>query len=149
MVKGIYCLLLQNTACTIIVGALGPVTFTPGFHVYVGSAQGSGGLKRVIRHINLNRNYNRNPRWHIDYLLTNENFVLCTVVCAQTDEKIECLLAKKLNGTPVPFFGCSDCTCNSHLLYYPDKPLDQISQVFHTMGLNPNIKTIIYPNCGV
>jgi Uri superfamily endonuclease len=145
MDKGIYCLVLRNTACAVRVGALGQRSFAPGFHVYVGSAQGSGGLKRVSRHIRLARSRDRLPKWHIDYLLSSSGFVLCAVACARTDEKLECLLAETLRGVPVPLFGCSDCTCSSHLLYYPDHPQDQIITAFETLGLDPTIKTIIYP----
>jgi len=145
MDKGIYCLVLRNAACFVNVGALGRRSFAAGFHVYVGSAQGSGGLKRVARHIRLARNHDRHPKWHIDHLLNNNNFTLFSVVCANTEQNLECRLAGTLQGAPVPSFGCSDCSCSSHLLYYPDTPKDQIMKAFKTLGLNPTIKTIIYP----
>ena len=43
MDKGIYCLVFENPACAIGIGALGPVPFPAGWHIYVGSALGSGG----------------------------------------------------------------------------------------------------------
>jgi len=144
MDKGIYCLVLRNAACFVNVGALGLRSFAAGFHVYVGSAQGSGGLKRVARHIRLARNHDRHPKWHIDYLLSSTGFVLCAVACAHTEEKLECVLAGRFGGTPVPLFGCSDCSCSSHLLYYPDNPEEQIKKAFKTLGLYPTIETIIY-----
>jgi len=149
MDKGIYCLVLRNTACTMSVGALGLRPFSSGFHVYVGSAQGSGGLKRASRHIHVARNHDRPPKWHIDYLLSSTRFTLRFVVCAPTEEKLECLLAETLGGIPVPLFGCSDCACSSHLLYYHNDPLDRIKRAFRTLGLDPTIKTIIYPPRGV
>jgi Uri superfamily endonuclease len=143
MDKGIYCLVLRNPACTVTVGALGSVAFTAGFHVYVGSAQGGGGLKRVRRHILLAQTKDRRPKWHIDYLLTSDDFGLCSVVCASTAEKFECRLAQTLPGSPVPFFGCSDCSCGSHLLHSPDDPQDRIMTAFRDLGLPATIKTII------
>ena len=53
MEKGVYCLVLFHGSCTIRVGALGDLAFPGGWHVYTGSAQGPGGLKRVRRHIGL------------------------------------------------------------------------------------------------
>lgn len=60
--KGVYCLIFKNQTCKIEVGKKGKFSFDSGFHIYVGSALGSGGLKRVKRHINLSRNKDQNPR---------------------------------------------------------------------------------------
>lgn len=143
MDKGIYCLVLRNPECTVTVGALGAVAFAAGFHVYVGSAQGSGGFKRVRRHILLAQNRDRNPKWHIDYLLTSDKFGLCSVVCAATDKRAECQLAQTLPGSPVPSFGSSDCSCGSHLLYSPDEPGDRIMAAYRELGFPAAITTII------
>lgn len=143
MDKGIYCLVLRNTACSIAVGALGQRSFASGFYVYVGSAQASGGLKRVARHISLAKSHNRRLKWHIDYLLMNENFRISSVVCAPTEKKLECQLATILEGSPVLHFGCSDCSCRSHLLYFPDNPIYWVVRGFQTVGLVPVIKTLI------
>ena len=146
MDKGIYCLVIRNPSCSTRVGALGQCGFHAGFHVYIGSAQGTGGLKRVSRHITLAKNRDRHPKWHIDYLLINRNFNLISVVCAATTKKYECRLAQTLGGAPVPSFGCSDCGCDSHLFYFPKNPLDQVTRAFHALGLAPAITTIITPN---
>ncbi len=53
MDKGIYCLVLKNPACTVRVGALGPLPFAAGWHCYIGSALGPGGLVRLERHTRL------------------------------------------------------------------------------------------------
>ena len=71
MDKGIYCLVFKNPACTVRIGALGPVAFREGWHIYVGSALGSGGLARLDRHIALARDRDKRPKWHVDYLLTD------------------------------------------------------------------------------
>jgi Uri superfamily endonuclease len=146
MDKGIYCLVLRNPACTVTVGALGSVAFAAGFHVYVGSAQGGGGLKRVRRHILLAQTKDRRPKWHIDYLLTSDNFNLMSVICAPTEQKFECQLAGTLPGSPVPRFGCSDCSCDSHLFFTPDDPRGGIWTAFRALGLDPAITTIITPH---
>jgi len=146
MDKGVYCLVLRNPACSTGVGAIGRCDFHAGFHVYTGSALGSGGLKRVSRHIELSRKKNRAPKWHIDYLLTSRSFDLASVVCASTDEKIECGLARTLGGVPVPSFGCSDCDCDSHLFYFPLDPRDDIAGAFRALDLVPLIKTLITSN---
>jgi Uri superfamily endonuclease len=146
MAKGVYCLVFRNPKCSIGVGALGHRDFQAGYHVYTGSALGSGGLKRVSRHIGLSRKKNRPPKWHIDYLLTSRNFDLVSVVCASTDEKIECRLAQTLGGIPVPSFGCSDCDCDSHLFYFAGNPLDDVVRVFLALDLVPVITTLITPN---
>jgi len=136
---------LRNPECTVIVGALGALVFAAGFHVYVGSAQGSGGLQRVRRHILLAKDRARRPKWHIDYLLTSDHFDLISVICASTEQKFECRLAGTLPGSPVPRFGCSDCSCSSHLFFTPDDPRDRIMIAFQGLGLDPSIKTLITP----
>jgi Uri superfamily endonuclease len=146
MDKGIYCLVLRNPECTVHVGALGAQAFAAGFHVYVGSAQGSGGLQRVRRHILLAKDRDRHPKWHIDYLLTSDNFNLFSVVCAPTEQKFECRLAGTLSGSPLPRFGCSDCSCSSHLFHTHDDPRDGIMNAFRGLGLIPAIKTLITPH---
>ena len=146
MDKGIYCLVLRNPECTVHVGALGAQAFAAGFHVYAGSAQGSGGLQRVRRHILLAQDHKRCPKWHIDYLLTCDNFELFSVICASTEQKFECRLAGTLPGSPVPHFGCSDCSCGSHLFFTPDDPRDGIRIAFQGLGLAPAITTLITPH---
>ena len=145
MDKGIYCLVLRNEACTVTTGALGPLAFAAGFHVYAGSAQGSGGLQRVQRHMLLAQDRDRRPKWHIDHLLTSDSFRLVAAICAPTKQKLECRLAGALPGSPVPHFGCSDCSCSSHLFFTPDDPQDKILVAFERLGLVPVITTLITP----
>jgi Uncharacterized conserved protein len=134
--KGIYCLIFENRACKIEIGKKGEFSFNPGFHIYVGSALGSGGLKRVQRHINLSRNRDRNPRWHVDYLHLNPDFRLVSAVYAFTSARLECILASRIGGDLVPGFGCTDCTCNSHLFYRNINPLSEITNAFKAIGLS-------------
>jgi Uri superfamily endonuclease len=147
MDKGIYCLVLKNPACTVRVGALGPLPFAAGWHGYIGSALGPGGLVRLERHFRLAEHRDKRPKWHIDYLLTDPRFTVAYAVSAPTEERLECRLAAALAHaeTSVPGFGCSDCACPSHLLYRTRDPQQEIVAAFSGLGLFPGIKTIIIP----
>lgn len=143
MDKGIYCLIFKNPACTVTVGALGPVAFHAGWHIYVGSALGSGGLVRLERHIALSRNRDRPPLWHVDYLSENPLFSLRSAVYALTEERLECRLAAALGGEIIPKFGCSDCDCSSHLFYRHRNPVKEAEAAFRSRGLDPCTKTMM------
>jgi Uri superfamily endonuclease len=145
MDKGIYCLVFKNPGCTVRVGALGEIPFEPGWHCYVGSALGSGGLKRLERHISLSALRDKRPKWHVDYLHTSSCFSLAYAVSAVTDERLECPLARELSDGGVPKFGCSDCTCTSHLFYRKRDPGKEILTVFRHLGLAPTTTTIMNP----
>src|SRR5665647_2250805 len=80
--KGIYCLIFKNQDCKFEIGKKVEFSFPAGFYIYVGSALGPGGLKRVTRHINFSRNKDRSPRWHVDYLHLNPSFRLVSAVSA-------------------------------------------------------------------
>ena len=145
MDKGIYCLVFKNSGCTVRIGALGEICFQPGWHCYVGSALGSGGLKRLERHISLAAQQDKRPKWHVDHLHTSSCFSLVFAVSAVTGERLECRLAHELDMCGVPEFGCSDCTCTSHLFYRKDDPKDEILAAFRHLGLAPSTKTIMNP----
>jgi len=134
--KGVYCLIFENRACKIEIGKKGEFSFSPGFHIYVGSALGPGGLKRLQRHINLSRNRDRNPKWHVDYLHLNPAFRLVSAVYAFTSERFECALASRIEGDSVSGFGCTDCKCSSHLFYRNKNPLPEITEAFQSLGLS-------------
>lgn len=142
METGVYCLVMGNTPRTVRVGALGLITFPAGWHVYTGSAQGPGGLKRVQRHVRLARSRELARHWHIDYLLTDEGFTLHTALCAETRRNTECELAHVIRGVPVAGFGCSDCHCSSHLFYFASDPADEIASAMEAIGLVPIIARI-------
>jgi Uri superfamily endonuclease len=143
MDKGIYCLVFKNPGCTIRVGALGNLTFQPGWHIYVGSALGSGGLHRLRRHISLAHLRDKRSTWHVDYLLTHTDFSLRYAVYAFTQERFECGLARAFGDSGIPAFGCSDCLCLSHLFYRQDDPKEDIISLFLKFRLTPRIKTIM------
>jgi Uri superfamily endonuclease len=133
--KGIYCLIFENQACKIEIGKKGEISFPAGFHIYAGSALGPGGLKRVTRHINLSRNKDRKPSWHIDYLHLDSSFRLVSAVCASTSARLECSLASRIGGDLIPGFGCTDCKCISHLFYRKKSPFPEITEAFEALKL--------------
>jgi Uri superfamily endonuclease len=143
MDKGIYCLVFQTPGSTIRVGALGALTFRAGWYIYVGSALGSGGLQRLGRHISLTRLRDKQPKWHVDYLLTSPCFSLVYAVYAVTLDRLECRFARELNEGGIQKFGSSDCSCTSHLLYRQGDPKQEIFAAFRELQLDPIIKTII------
>ena len=117
---GIYTLMLSLPgARKITVGSLGVMDFAGGFYSYTGSARGSGGLKRVDRHIQVSQGIEKTRRWHIDYLLPHACFL--EVFITKTTLDLECRIANAIGKRlmPVPGFGCTDCRCISHLHYSP------------------------------
>jgi Uri superfamily endonuclease len=142
METGIYCLLLENDPAELPVGSLGTLRFRRGWHLYVGSALGPGGLARVERHRRLHRDRDRLPRWHIDSLLLSPSFRLRAIVSAETAEDMECRLAEVLGPPFVPGFGCSDCTCPSHLFRRERNPEREVEGAFRSLDLTPVITTL-------
>ncbi len=94
------------------VGALGKIKFTPGVYVYIGSAQ-KGIKKRVARHLRKEKR----KFWHIDYLLEQKDNFVEEIFYQKAPKKKECRIARALSklGEPIRGFGCSDCSCVSHL----------------------------------
>lgn len=120
--KGIYVLeiYVKNTK-ELTIGSL-PKTEYSGHYLYVGSALGPGGYKRVSRHLEVARGVRSGGHWHVDYLLDAGKVV--NIWLLPTDEKLECKLARELADTlpePVEGFGASDCGCYSHLFELSDR----------------------------
>ncbi|MDK2891787.1 GIY-YIG nuclease family protein [Methanohalophilus sp.] len=140
--KGTYCIILKTGGCTQKVGSLGEIEFKTGYYVYVGSALGPGGLKRMYRHISLYENrgedYFKKPRWHIDYLLLSPFFNLEDVLYVESEERIECALAERID-VGILGFGCSDCSCHSHLFYRQGYPVEEIKKVIEGLNQIPQI----------
>ncbi|MDD4126457.1 MAG: GIY-YIG nuclease family protein [Methanomicrobium sp.] len=137
--SGIYFLVFKNADTNIAVGSLGIIHFKEGWHIYTGSALGKAGFLRVKRHFFLAENKDKKPRWHLDYLLLSDEFQLKYAVVAKTSERLECEAAKKTGGDYVPCFGCSDCKCKSHLFSRKSDPLGELSKIFLSFGLSPQI----------
>lgn len=121
MEPGIYTLVLSlDKEREITVGRLGKILFPGGYYAYTGSARGSGGLKRVERHLELSKGARTARRWHIDYLLPHAHFQ--ETIVTPTVQDLECPIARRIgeNLLPISGFGCTDCTCISHLHYSAD-----------------------------
>ena len=89
--------------------------YRKGYYVYIGSSL----VARINRHLSDDKKLH----WHIDYLLENKSSEIRDILFNISDKRIECDLASTiaLNGEEVPKFGCSDCNCNSHLIYFKRK----------------------------
>jgi Uri superfamily endonuclease len=111
------------------VGALGKLTFEKGIYAYVGSAQANL-EQRIKRHLAKEKRL----FWHIDYLLNDSAARIAKVLYKQADKTEECNLAKAISeiGKPVDGFGCSDCSCKSHLFHIGDyRFLQESMRVVH------------------
>jgi Uri superfamily endonuclease len=119
---GTYALILRcDSQVEIRAGRLGLLDVEAGYYVYVGSAFGPGGVRaRVLRHAR--RKTARH--WHIDYLRDVAEPV--AVWCGYSVRDLEHRWAKILCSLPdaisVRGFGCSDCTCESHLFRFGHAP---------------------------
>ena len=101
------------------IGGLGKVNFKQGYYLYVGSAMKSL-TKRVERH----RRVRKKPHWHVDYFSGLADFHIALPVRSADD--LECRLASAISSLSewsVPGFGCSDCSCPSHLFGFSTDPL--------------------------
>ncbi|MCK4928003.1 MAG: GIY-YIG nuclease family protein [Candidatus Aenigmarchaeota archaeon] len=116
--KGVYVLVVKVDRDTQEkIGALGMIRFRKGTYAYVGSAQNSL-EKRIARHLSEKKNL----FWHIDYLLNNKHAKATKVFYRIAEKSEECRIANILKESedPVPKFGCSDCSCGSHLFRIKD-----------------------------
>ncbi len=115
--KGVYQLHLRlDKPKRIKVGKLGVFTFPAGRYIYTGSAM-NGLDGRLRRHLKKRKKLH----WHIDYLLRYAKIE--SIFVLETDERVECQLNSLTLSLPnakvvVKGFGCSDCRCPSHLVYF-------------------------------
>lgn len=149
--SGVYTLILfVSKETTMTIGSLGRQKFPMGYYSYAGSAlgKGSSNLKhRISRHLRKEKR----RFWHIDYLLADQNMSVETVVAAETNENMECILnsyMKKMSGAEVPVngFGASDCkkNCGSHLLYFPEikNPDCLVQKLVEQLSLSAGIRSV-------
>jgi sugar fermentation stimulation protein A len=126
--RGAYLLLLRLDAWQQIqVGKLGQCDFHPGWYVYAGSAMKNLSA-RMARHMRKRKHFH----WHIDYL---RNIAAeCRVVPIRSNRRQECAVAgavAKELSLCCEGFGCSDCSCPTHLSYSLENPLN--SRRFHDL----------------
>ncbi|MBN1923980.1 MAG: GIY-YIG nuclease family protein [Nanoarchaeota archaeon] len=117
--KGVYALNLEVLKDTKLrVGSLGIISLKKGNYSYVGSALNNL-EKRIERHFRKNKKIH----WHIDYLTTSNDVKIISAFYKETiNKEEECKLAEEISrqGIAVKRFGCTDCSCDSHLFYLKD-----------------------------
>lgn len=92
--------------------------YRKGYYVYIGSAMNS-----LVPRLNRHLSDEKKMHWHIDYLLKSPNCHIRDILFNISEERIECALAESISkdGEEIPGFGCSDCSCSSHLIYFKRK----------------------------
>jgi Uri superfamily endonuclease len=108
-------------AVKVRIGQLGWFDFLAGEYLYLGSAQGPGGLRaRLGRHL---RGIGV-TRWHIDYLRPHLDIRAVGYLLGSTN--LECNWSQSLATLPAAClpakgFGASDCVrgCPAHLIAFP------------------------------
>jgi Uri superfamily endonuclease len=140
-VSGAYVLHLRlKESMNLTVGRLGEFLMAAGSYLYVGSAQGPGGLKaRISRHMRPEKRL----FWHVDFLLSTSQ--LLEVWFASGPKSRECKWASTFQSLPslsipVTGFGSSDCRCSSHLFFSSDdkprpNPLRTLDSRIHHFAL--------------
>jgi len=124
--KGSYILVIfLSKQVKIEIGALGTISFSKGYYLYVGSAMGNIGSttleNRVKRH--LTDSANKKIHWHIDYLLNDEGFSITKLYIVPSLMRLECVIARDIKEASDSFiknFGSTDCSCKSHLFYFKE-----------------------------
>lgn len=120
---GTYALVLEAPQRRRIpVGRLGDVEIDPGYYVYVGSAFGPGGVRARLEHY---RKRPSRPHWHIDYLRSHARPL--EVWYSHDGRRREHQWARILRSVrgasaAASGFGASGCGCESHLVYFRDRP---------------------------
>lgn len=117
---GDYMIVLQmEEDSTITVGSLGDIRFPKGYYVYVGSAR-----KNLDQRIAHHKALRKRRHWHMDYLRNACRFT--GAIPIRTKEDLEHKLAEALSGIAdwtIPGFGCTDCSCKSHLFGFQQNPM--------------------------
>jgi sugar fermentation stimulation protein A len=121
--SGSYILILHvPEEMRITIGKLGPITFPQGYYLYVGSAK-TNLKKRMERH--LRKRKRKTFFWHIDYL--RDRAGRCTALPIRSEAPLEHELAQTLGDISdwqIPGFGCSDCSCATHLFGMHHNPVE-------------------------
>ena len=128
--NGTYLLVMKlEKDALIAVGRRGVIGFKKGYYVYVGSAL-QGLDQRIRRHLR----YKKKTHWHIDYLRPYTEVV--AIFYKENSIKEECIIAQSLQRHfgHIPGFGCSDCSCESHLF---SGGLEGITQLACALGMKP------------
>ncbi len=126
--QGSYLLILNlKRKRNIGVRKLGRISFRKGFYIYVGSAMANL-TKRMERHKRLRKQHH----WHIDELRAVAEFH--SVLAIRSSVRLECGIAKaisKIAEWDIAGFGCTDCSCETHLFGVSKDPLQSVA--FHRL----------------
>jgi sugar fermentation stimulation protein A len=118
--RGSYLIALKLAeGATVKIGKLGWLNFPKGYYLYVGSAS-----KDLRQRIERHRRIRKTKFWHIDYLRERADFQAAIPI--RTGDDLECEVAKAMSAIAawkIPGFGCSDCSCESHLFGMKENPL--------------------------
>ena len=118
--KGTYCLIISmKKSEKLDIGHLHNMhKYRKGYYVYIGSAMNS-----LVPRLNRHLSDEKKMHWHIDYLLKSPDCHIRDILFNISEERIECDLAESISkdGEEIPGFGCSDCSCSSHLIYFKRK----------------------------
>ena len=133
--KGTYSLIIEKSEKNSIkIGALGKKEFEKGYYVYIGSAMNSL-IPRIKRHLS----DDKKNHWHIDYLLKNKTTNIIDVIFTDNETRIECDLARIIskNRKNIEGFGCSDCNCDSHLIYFNNdyEVLNTVKNAYYELNI--------------
>ena len=128
--KGTYLLIMElDNEVSIMVGKRGVIDFKKACYVYVGSAF-RGLDQRIRRHLQ----YEKKMHWHIDYFRPHISVI--DIVYKENTIKEECTIAQayERHFENIPGFGCSGCSCESHLFYGSSQ---EIMQIARNLGMKP------------
>ena len=118
--KGTYCLIISmKKSEKLDIGHLHNMhKYRKGYYVYIGSAMNS-----LVPRLNRHLSDEKKMHWHIDYLLKSPDCHIRDILFNISEERIECALAESISkdGEEITGFGCSDCSCSSHLIYFKRK----------------------------
>ena len=95
------------------------MNFPQGYYVYIGSAK-----RNLEQRIRRHRHLRKKMHWHIDYLRQESEFI--GVIPIRTKRDFEHLLATAISDIAdweIKGFGCTDCSCKSHLFGFYENPL--------------------------
>ena len=142
---GVYIIIMRlESGRDIAVGSLGTRHFKKGYYLYVGSAR-----KNLQARMDRHRRQCKTLFWHIDYLRTEASF--CAAVPVRGTVVAECELAAAVTAVSswqIHDFGCSDCSCPSHLFGMAGNPLK--NEAFIDMLLRMRMGSLgpLLPHCG-
>jgi sugar fermentation stimulation protein A len=118
--RGSYILILRlPEKRTLNIGKHGRTQFKAGYYLYAGSAR-----KNLTHRLERHQRQRKKLFWHIDYLRAHAEVLLALPIRAS--DPLECEIAqslKRISDWEVPGFGCSDCSCSSHLFGMSKDPI--------------------------